>query len=72
MKTYPGVPFANPPTQAARKSQVVEHYRRADRLCEELVAAIFIHDPKPSLDSAGHTSKWPLWWMLIASRAEIV
>lgn len=49
-------PICKPPTQAARKSQVVEHFRRADRLCEEMVAAIFLHDPTPSLDSAGHTS----------------
>lgn len=72
MKSYPWSPICKPPTRAARKSHVVEHYRRVDCLCEEMVVAIFLHDPKSSLDSPGHTFKWPLWWMLIASRAKII
>lgn len=42
-------PICNPsPPQATRKSHVVEH---CEHLCEEMMAAIFLHDPMPFLDS---------------------
>lgn len=43
--------MCRPTPQTTREAPRVEHCRRAEYLFEEKVAATFLLDPKPSLDS---------------------
>lgn len=52
--------ICRPSAQMTRKSHVVEHCRRTECLFEEKLAATFLVDPKPSLDSV------PLWDGMLA------